>query len=972
MRSATRRLIVLAIACALTVVVAVGAASAQAAKVRPFHPRVGHALGLAPPVNNKGEASTQPTEMGVNIPVVYHGGPVMTGGVTVHAIFWAPSGFAFPEAPKESKSYEALIEQYYTDVAADSGKTTNIFSTLTQFGQGTSVATVKSGEYKIKFKAPEDVIKDTDAYPTGKCSSPQNTTACFTDEQLQEEINKVAPTNERGLENLWFVFLPPNVDECITTEVCGTNAFGGYHSLSSANPAEVTIYALAIDPVIEVGSISPGADPQGNPSAEVAIDIAAHETNEAMTDPEGTGWMDPDGYEVADKCEFGPQHGTPLGIAPDGSEYNQLINGHEYLTQEIWSDDEKACVQHTTATDSHLPLPQVNLTQFSSEISGNIANKVANVEVTVKLMRAEGEEGTAVEVGEGTAKTDAEGEWTLHLEGAGATPRVVGDDRDEIEVEYKGTGAPTPAKQTILTGNGGNPFTESGWTGWTDLDNSTDVHEKGADFAIDVGPCFQTGVLTYEVEGKSGRPLTEFCSTSADSAEVDLTKELTLAKFPEAGTVTVSTNDNRAFAPEFKGVQANPDGGLVSLTVKAGELEAVNLIESMLPEFTPTGFATCSADLGTQKVTCSGLVAEEMYTLKDGSETVEAEANEEGEASHAMAVKGGDLVELSNGEEAVLTTLHVADLRVELEGTGEKVKGGTCSPGEYWGGPLSSEPTNVAAGFPTSKTAGGVALTGEICPLSGSAAELPTSEIAQTDEFSGGETVASVASVANTSPAQGESTYGTFTSLAQASEGEPKIELSIAKASGGSAVFTSSNVDTPSGVTVSGLEPGAYKATWKLVDANGDSRTQTTRFIEQSGVQGERGAQGERGETGSQGAAGAQGASGSTGSMGATGATGPQGPAAPKPSIACKLTGKKHNHIKCTVSYPKTVLGTVQLTVKSGAHIAALGSAKLRGGVASLTMRELRRLKAGRLTLTLVLAAHARHARTSTFTVHVR
>jgi hypothetical protein len=54
------------------------------------------------------------------------------------------------------------------------------------------------------------------------------------------------------------------------------------------------------------------ADPQGNPDGELVADTAAHETNEAMTDPEGVGWMDPNAYEVADKCEFGPQRGTPL------------------------------------------------------------------------------------------------------------------------------------------------------------------------------------------------------------------------------------------------------------------------------------------------------------------------------------------------------------------------------------------------------------------------------------------------------------------------------------------------------------------------------------------------------------------------------------------------------------------------------------------------------------------------------------
>ena len=58
--------------------------------------------------------------------------------------------------------------------------------------------------------------------------------------------------------------------------------------------------------------------------------------------------MDPNGFEVADKCEFGPQDGTPLGYATDGSPYNQLIGGHEYLIQEMWSNDDGGCVQRTT------------------------------------------------------------------------------------------------------------------------------------------------------------------------------------------------------------------------------------------------------------------------------------------------------------------------------------------------------------------------------------------------------------------------------------------------------------------------------------------------------------------------------------------------------------------------------------------------------------------------------------------------
>ena len=42
--------------------------------------------------------------------------------------------------------------------------------------------------------------------------------------------------------------------------------------------------------------------------------------------------MDPNGFEVGDDCER-PQLGAPLGYALNGSPYNQLINGHEYLSR---------------------------------------------------------------------------------------------------------------------------------------------------------------------------------------------------------------------------------------------------------------------------------------------------------------------------------------------------------------------------------------------------------------------------------------------------------------------------------------------------------------------------------------------------------------------------------------------------------------------------------------------------------------
>src|SRR5581483_9953696 len=203
--------------------------------------------------------------------------------------------------------------------------------------------------------------------------------------------------------------------------------------------------------------------------------------------------------ETADKCEFGPQDGDPLGFAANGSPYNQVINGDKWDLQEMWANHDNNgqpnCVQRTTNTTNDLPLPQVNLTQFSGTVSGNIGAAKSGVSVHVSLLRM-GADGTPVMV---AGASGALGGWSVTLS------RPVGDDRDEIDVDYSGSGAPTPNHQVILTGNGGNPFTESGWTGWTAMDNGTALTtSQGGLMAI--APCFQTGVLTATAAGHAVTP----------------------------------------------------------------------------------------------------------------------------------------------------------------------------------------------------------------------------------------------------------------------------------------------------------------------------------------------------------------------------------------------------------------------------------------------------------------------------------
>ncbi len=898
-----------------------------------FRARIGHALGLIPPFGNKAKLPRADVATGAQTPEGYHGGPVMAGGVTVHTIFWAPAGYSFQGSPGQGvPTYKGLIQQFFTDLAHDSGAGgsctnagCNAFSVLPQFAEGLKLGQITPGAYSISYNAASDSIDASDPYPakSSQCASPAGTATCVTDGQIQAEIDHIVQGTSgtpRGLNNLWFVFLPPAVDECIAPGSCGTNSFAGYHAVSNVNGHGITIYAISIDPIIEA-PVGAGADPNGFPDGEAALDIAGHETVEAMTDPEGSGWMDPSGLEVGDKCEVGPQTGTPLGFAANGSPYNQVINGHQYLLQQMWanldSGGNPGCVQSTTTATNQLPLPQVNLRQFNPVITGNV-NRASGggIGVTVTLVR-EGPNGKRSTVARASTTTAADGSWSVSL-----APHAVGDDRDEIDIDYSGPGAPQPGHQVILTGNGGNPFTEAGWTGWLAMDEGSAVRSGGGGSSLTLAPCFQTGTLSFTFDGFPGvESPTDFCNTQTDAATEGT------APIRPGDTLTATSNDNRAFSA-LSGPTPNPLGGLVSLTVRVGEANAFSRFTSPLaPLFTPTGLPLCIADLEAQAVGCIGVVPNQSYTLTDGRQRVPGIADSTGEVVAPMFLRGGDAVTLSNGSRK-LTTLHVAHLRVAIAGDETVLAGGRCQPGDYYGAPPTAPPVTTEAGLPTSAATGGYALTGVSCPTNGHAAGLPTSLIAQTDDQSGGLTETEVPDIQDTSPIQGETVYGRFTALAETGLPGPSnsliptdffsaVSVKIVPASGAPAVFGADNVDTPDGVSVPALTPGKYLALWTLIDVNGDIRFAATRFIEAPG----------RVEPG------------------------------PRTNVTCKYVGSAHSQLGCKVTFPgEQPRGKLRIRVTRGGLVVAIGQGVVRKGRARITMAVIQQPTSGRWHAVMVLS----------------
>jgi hypothetical protein len=134
------------------------------------------------------------------------------------------------------------------------------------------------------------------------------------------------------------------------------------------------------------------------------------------------------------------------------------------------------------------------------------------------------------------------------------------------------------------------------------------------------------------------------------------------------------------------------------------------------------------------------------------------------------------------------------------------------------------------------------------------------------------------------------------------------------------------------------------------------------------GIEGLPGPEGKAGVLGERGLTGASGATGSTGAQGPSGPAGPagkEGPAGKVELVTCKKVGNKQ---KCTT---KLVAGTVNFTATgSFAHatlsrhgaVYAAGTARSTRGRMSLRLLTVRRLRAGRYTLTLI-SGSGRHER---------
>ena len=282
----------------------------------------------------------------------YNGGPVMPAN-TDYLVAWSPTGLS----AYGSSEYITGIEQYWKDLQADNGKHTNVESTSAQYRDATGAF----ARYKVTFGG---LILDTDPYPASQCPAASPVTNCLTDAQIQAEVQKVAAAHHitRDLSHELFIVTPPHVEGCFTSNPASNPPYGGcsageptglgvycaYHQETASKP----LMFYSDDPYVTGNS---GCDSGNHPNgpSDGAIDGGmAHEHNESITDPipndawtQGYGGPNSThGEENGDLCahtyiQVGTHNGVP---------YTQIINGHYYYYQPMWSNDGHACLNSLT------------------------------------------------------------------------------------------------------------------------------------------------------------------------------------------------------------------------------------------------------------------------------------------------------------------------------------------------------------------------------------------------------------------------------------------------------------------------------------------------------------------------------------------------------------------------------------------------------------------------------------------------
>jgi hypothetical protein len=241
--------------------------------------------------------------------IFYHGGPVMGGTVNLYFIWYG--NFLTGPTPSDSVATQDLL--------------TTLFSTGglggTAYARINSTYSDRSRAVTGKFALMESA---NDYYSRGAKLNDAAVTAVV----AQAVSNGALPKDVNGV---YFVLSSSDVSE--TSGFC--TRYCGWHSHATISGSDIKIAFVGNPDRCPNACEEQTVSPNGDSGADGMASIMAHETNEAISDPDLNAWYDTSGNENGDKCVW--KWGPVTGSLGNGA-YNTAVAGHHWLIQMNWEN----------------------------------------------------------------------------------------------------------------------------------------------------------------------------------------------------------------------------------------------------------------------------------------------------------------------------------------------------------------------------------------------------------------------------------------------------------------------------------------------------------------------------------------------------------------------------------------------------------------------------------------------------------
>jgi Phosphate-induced protein 1 conserved region len=318
--STFRKMMLVAMLCACGVYAA--AQATRASNYVPTGKGFGAESDAAPPIvqgNETNHGNGQPQGQnpghgsgGSGNGINYHGGPVMTAP-TVNAYYiWYGNWTNGPKA-SDSQGSVTLLNSLL-DVGGLNNSGYEQINTTYYDGSNTHV----SGSVVLAQST-------TDAYSQGTALSDAGVQAVVSSAISGGKLPK--DTNA-----IYFVLTSSDVNE--TSGFC--TQYCGWHTHGTIAGSDIKYSFVGNPDRCPSACEAQTTSPNNNSGADGMASIIAHESEEAISDPDLNAWYDVRGNENADKCawKFGP-----VSTAANGSAYNQTFaNGSKWLLQMNWAN----------------------------------------------------------------------------------------------------------------------------------------------------------------------------------------------------------------------------------------------------------------------------------------------------------------------------------------------------------------------------------------------------------------------------------------------------------------------------------------------------------------------------------------------------------------------------------------------------------------------------------------------------------